>query len=215
MRLLELGVLYAFVGAGCVAALMRNGRRRGNVLDAALLLLLWPLYAPLLFRQGEARDRPPDAAFLDALERTRGTPLGALLPDANTARLLSERLAAARRRIDEIDLLLGDPAFDEDAARRRRDELQALGDTVSSSLAGTRLTSIRRLRSLRERFARELVEVGELVSQLRVQAELVRLAGTSASGTSELVTLLVARVDGLGAALDECGSPSFPDLPGG
>ncbi len=202
MRLMELGFLYLLIGVGCGGALLVRSRER--LADAVLLFLLWPLYGPfILMRPDIGTSSGSDSQFLDALHRADGTPLSALLPDETTARALAARLAAASRKVAEIDGLLRQPDFSEEAAQSRANELEKSGDTFAASMAGTRVQHIRRLRALRDRFARELLEVGELLAQLRVQAELVRLAGAPDSGSRDLITLLLARVEGLGSILDE------------
>jgi hypothetical protein len=56
---------------------------------------------------------------------------------------------------------------------------------------------------MRDRFARELDEVGELLDQLITQAELVRLAGSADASAAELVREIVSRVEGLDQMLDD------------
>ncbi|ACY12910.1 hypothetical protein [Haliangium ochraceum] len=218
MSLDALLCLYAVVGAGCVLAAhhaQRSQRLRGahatraatRAIDAALLGLLWPLYGPLLLlreRDGEGGAHVEDSAvpdtsevtFLSALRRARHTPLGAVLPDEATAQALARRLRVAAAKVREIDALLAQPAFDEEAAARRLRTLReredqrrgasaAAGGTadpapsapLSLSTAALRLQNIRRLRALRHRFASELDDVGELLIQLTTQAEVLRLAG--------------------------------------
>lgn len=243
MSLAPLAVLYAVVGAGCVAAfaIVHPGARgparapaAARITDAALLLCLWPLYGPVLL----LRDREPmgasagadtwaqtgasrldaapgtEAAFLAALRRAADTPLGAVLPDQATARALAARLRVARAKVHEIDHILTQPAFDDADAHRRLAALRARDASACAiSTATLRLQNIRRLRALRNRFANELDEVGELIIQLTTQAEVVRLAGmphhpdtgdllTDPTG-AELIRELVSRVEGLDQMLDD------------
>jgi hypothetical protein len=214
MRLLELSLLYAMVGAGAAAALLW---RRGlpALADALLTLLFWPLYGPFLLAAEAPRALGREAEFLAALKRADGTPLAALLPDQAAARALARRLRVAGAKVAEIDQLLDRPEFSEEAARRRLGEPKARGasDTALEA-AQSRAQNIARLRGLRDRFARELDEVGELLAQLTTQAEVVRLAGATDAGATELVRELIARVEGFDAMLDDGpASGDFARLP--
>lgn len=234
MTLVPLAALYAAIGAGCVAAwiaarrnLMTKLVSAGAIADGLLLGLLWPLYGPFLLMRIRADDSGglaaldeldslhptgPSAravAFLSALRRARATPLGELLPDEATAQALAGRLRVAARKVSEIDELLTQPAFDEQDAHRRLDGLRARNASdYAQSTAAIRVSNIRRLQALRHRFATELDEVSELLTQLTTQAEVLRIAGpVSASGQDAgdldddsartLVRELVSRVEGL------------------
>jgi hypothetical protein len=202
MRFTELALFYAIVGIGCgMAYVFRSGVSRWAMGDAALLVGLWPLYGPFLLLNAPATTQSKNV--LDALKQADGTPLSALLPDPKTATLLTTRLGAAESKVREIEALLRQPEFSEETAIARAKELEERGDTLAASMAQGRVQNIRRLRGLRDRFARELTEVGELLAQLRVQAELVRLSGAPESNSRDLTTLLIARVEGLGAILDD------------
>ncbi len=210
MNLASLALLYALVGLGCACVAL--ARRR--FADALLLAALWPLVGPfLLLAQAPADLVAPDqheAAFLAALRRASGTPLASLLPDAATVRALADRLRVAAAKVTEIDALLARPDFDEAAAAARHAALAARDASETAlSAAAMRLQNIRRLRALQRRFTRELEEVGELLGQLTMQAEVVRLAGAPDASTAELVRELVCRVEGLDAVLDD-----GPDPPG-
>ena len=65
------------------------------------------------------------------------------------------------------------------------------------------MQNIRRLRAIRDRYARELDEVGELLAQLTTQVEVVRLAGSADASAADLVRELLARVEGLDEMLDD------------
>lgn len=219
MSLVPLAGLYVAVGAGCVVAFWA-ARARVPVADAVLLVALWPLFGPFLLVRGrdDGEDAPASAevAFLSALRRARHTPLGTMLPDEATARALAQRLRVAAGKVAEIDALLAQPAFDEDDARRRLEALETrAASDCAVSTATLRLQNIRRLRSLRHRFATELDEVGELLVQLTTQAEVLRLAGPPVAAmhagaalagdgsVAELVRELVSRVEGLDQVLDD------------
>ena len=59
------------------------------------------------------------------------------------------------------------------------------------------------MRDLRARFVAEVEEINELLSQLVIQVEVVRFAGTSGDDTRDLLRELLARVEGLGQMLDD------------
>ncbi|MEM9488457.1 MAG: hypothetical protein AAGC55_04905 [Myxococcota bacterium] len=207
MNLLALMVLYLLVGAGCACArLAWRARPRGRVADAALLFGLWPLYGPFLLIswQGEPEVASSEVAFLVALRRAGQTPLGQVLPDEATVRGLAGRLRVAASKVSEIDALLARPEFSEQDALARRDELaRRSASECAVSTASMRVQNIRRLRALRNRFATELDEVGELLAQLSTQAEVVRLAGGLDSSSADLIRELVSRVEGLDQVLDD------------
>jgi hypothetical protein len=215
--LTSLLVLYAIIG--CVAAMLAFGQgRMGALADAALLLLFWPLYGPFYLMQNQRKDAVPsdrEAAFLAAIRRASGTPLGSLLPDWPTARALARRLRVAGRKVQELDTLLERPDFSESGAAARLSSLEtSRASATALSSAGMRLGNIRRLHSLRNRFARELDEVGELVVQLTAQAELLRIERTAEPSGNELVAELLSRVEGLDQILDDGGLADSPHKPG-
>lgn len=213
MRLTELVLVYGLVGVGCVVAVFVRSPASRTPLDGLLLFAMWPLYTPfalMSFGAGAHRASPRLAAnsragaFVAALDRARSTPLAELLPDAAAAAALSERLDNAESRVAEIDRLLDDPDFDEAAAAERRAAFEAAGDRFGASTAASRIQNIARLRRMRDHYDRELRQIEELLSQLRTQAEVVRLAGAMDDGTRDLVVDLIARLEGLDEVLD-CG----------
>jgi hypothetical protein len=107
-------------------------------------------------------------------------------------------LREAGARLAELDDVLARPDFDPAGAAARARELTARGATAAASTAELRVRTLGQLHALRERYRRELDEVGELVAQLVTQAELVRLQPAIAHASGELVRELVARVEGLG-----------------
>jgi hypothetical protein len=190
MRATELAILYVLIGSGAAVAWLVAAKGRGTrVLDAVILVPFWPLYGPfLLLGQAEAG-------------RGQSSSLANLLPDGSLVRRLTERLETAKSRIAEIDRTLAQPELDERAARIRLQELRERGDDRAAESVQARLTSIERLRRLRQRFSSELTEIDELLAQLRAQSEVVRLAGGADGDTRELVAEIVSRVDGLDAIL--------------
>lgn len=205
MSVTVLAVMYGLVGTACaVARASFRMQPTGRLSDAALLLLCWPLFGPFLLLRLHGDTAEREVAFLVALRRAENTPLGAILPDASTARQLAARLRVAAGKVDEIDAILRRPEFDEDDALARLGALRARSASeTATSTAALRVQNIRRLRSLRNRFANELDEISELLMQLSTQAEVVRLAGSADASSAELVRELLLRVEGLDAVLDD------------
>ncbi len=215
MNLIELAILYGVVGIGCAAAGYRRTSIESNygvngghrVVDAAILVAFWPLYGPFLLFSMHTQNRKRDdgeAPFLIALRQARKTALGDILPDETTATALANRLRTASDKTKEIDELLQRSEFSEQSTRLRIDALQQRGASQYAIKTATiRLQNIRRLRAIRDRFARELEEVQELLSQLTTQVEVVRLAKTSDESMGDLVRELVFRVEGLDEMIDD------------
>jgi hypothetical protein len=215
-------VVYAIIG--CVAAILAfaygNGKM-GMVSDAILLLLFWPLYGPFFLMQSQRKNMASsatsdrEAAFLLAIRRASGTPLASLLPDGRAARALARRLRVAGSKVHELDELLARPDFSEDETAARLSSLERSHASVAALSSVTmRLGNIRRLHSLRNRFARELDEVGELLAQLTAQAELLRIERAQDPSASELVMELLSRVEGLDQILDDGGPLPASATPG-
>jgi hypothetical protein len=202
-----LALVYLVAGLGCAVAVMVARRRAGMeaAADVVLLTLLWPLYGPLLL--AEPRGPVPDdreRALLRALRRVQGTPLATLLPDRGAVRSLSRSLRQAGARLEEIDAVLRRPEMSEQAALDRLAALeQPPGATERRAAALLRVQGIRRLRATRERYARRLREIDELLDQLAAQAEVVRFLGVAEAPGGDLVRELVTRVEALGQMLDD------------
>ena len=201
MRVLDLGVLYMIIGVGCVIVLWYRASERPSGLSSLLILVLWPVYAP--YELAGSGDGPrsttpgPDGAFLETMLRIEGTPLEGLLPDQATAHQIAARLRAAQQRVEDIDRTLTGEGFNRDAAVARLEELEAKGDEVSTGAARRRLQNIDQLRALRVNATQRLEQVGELLLQLKTQAEVLRLAGEVDDGTRELFEELMRRLDGM------------------
>ena len=162
---------------------------------------LWPVYAPYELA-GPSETPPsvgdgPDGAFLETMMRIEGTPLAGLLPDQTTAHQIAARLRAAQQRVQDIEDTLKGEDFDREAATVRLEELEAKGDDVSVCAARRRLQNIDQLRALHVDATQRLEQVGELLLQLKTQAEVLRLAGEVDDGTRELFEELMRRLDGM------------------
>ncbi len=174
MRLLTLGLAYGALGLGLAVLRLRRGPRAHGPIEAVLLTLFWPLYAPFCFA---GRVVEPDP--------------------------LLRRLARAEARAREIDRLLATPDFDGNAVLRRADTLEAAGQPQAAAAARRVLGNIRRLQAIRRRYAEELAVVEALQHQLRTQAQVMRLAGQPEEGLDDLVAALEARVGALEEVLAE------------
>ena len=197
MSLASLGLGYIALGAA-IALVIAGIKRRMAFGDALWIVGLWPLYAPMSFARASGAETHREAALLTALTRAKASPLAGVLPDAESVRILGGRLREAGTRLVDLDEVLARPDFDPAAATRRAAELSARGQAAAAATAQLRVRTLGQLHALRERYRRELDEVGELIAQLVAQAELVRLQPAIAPTSGELVRELVARVEGLG-----------------
>ncbi len=175
MYVAGLGVLYAVGGVVCAAVLRRSW------LDTLILLVCWPLYAPFCVRE------PTPLGFGDLME-------------AEDARRLQARIAAARARAARVDEALASPDLDAAAIRTRAASLRAAGHEAAAAVAERSLHHVERLGAVRQRCAAELAEIDELLRQLRAQALVLELSGGSAAS---LVGELLLRVDALDETLAE------------
>lgn len=179
---IEVAVLYAAVGVGCAAASLWSPPRSG--LDAAMLVVLWPLLGPLFL----ARPAPAPAAI------DHGD--------------LGSRASAARARLAELDRALARPELDLDVAVARVAELERAGSERALAAARRREQSIRRVCARRKRLADELEELAELFAQLQTQSEIFRLAGAAEVGAepvTDLIADIEARLFGVEQLLEEAG----------
>jgi len=206
-------VLYVLLGVGCLVV---GWTRTRSLAERALLFLFWPLMGPFILRPsptpgpgptgtaGHLAPGSPAAGLLAALDRVADSPLAPLLPDRPTVRRLARHLDRVNARVDELDLVLAQPSFDLGAAAARKGELVAAGASPELVAGATlRHEGVQRLRTLRERLARELEEVSELMSHLVIQVELVRFSGAEDDGSRTTLGELLGRVDGLAQMLDD------------
>lgn len=219
MSLRDLAVLYLIAGLACAVAVYRvssEGRRRA-ALSAALCVPLWPIWAPVALTagRGEGGGRVVGAAgeaaarvqgaLREGVSACAGTSFEALLSRDAASRIEAEVARAAARHA-ELDALLRQSGFDEGAAAARVAEIERGGAGGRSlATAHLHLENIRRLRAMRDRDARALEELADLVQALRTQLVLARFAGSSVEGVGGIVSEVWARVEGLGAAIDAHG----------
>ncbi len=185
------------------AALALIARWRGLApIDAALVLLAWPLYLPVLGALAERPATDEPACLADAVrealgtvrEAAAGSPFAALLGPAAEGRLLAE-IDRATARMRAIDAELGGA---------RPTAPGPLGST-----AALRAESEAHLRALAASDRAAMRELVELLGALRARIVLARHAGSSAEGPSALVGELWARIEGLGEAV-ACAEASAP-----
>lgn len=230
MSLGDLGVIYLVAGLACAVAIYRSSPERGPraIASAAVAVPIWPLWAPIALTAGRraspaprpAADGSPlaesaqriEAALREGVEACAGTPLSALLPQGAADRIAAEvRRAAARHT--ELGQLLGRDGFDLAAAERRVAELtDPAASPRALSTARLHLDNVRRLAALRERDARALAELSDLVQALRAQLVVARYAGAQPEGASGIVADLWARVEGLGVALGADEEPAQAEV---
>ena len=228
MSLRDLLILYAVLGIACAVAIYRSSTesRPRAAAAAALALPLWPLWAPIALTSSRSRPasawasgadsrscgaRSPvaeaatrvEAALREGVEACAGTSLESLLPRDAAARITAEVRRASERHA-ELTAVLGREGFDLAAAEKRVVELEkAQASARSLATARLHLENVKRLAALRDRDARALEELADLVQALRTQLTLARFAGSSVEGVGGIVSEVWARVEGLGAAIGD------------
>ncbi len=207
MTFLVLTGAYFAVGLAFVWVRVRAGDAAG---EATLWWVAWPVLLP--FAVGQPGDAPqaspvprlppdhPAAALQLAVLRAAGTPMATLLPDQATVSHLADRLHRAHIRAGELNALAADPTFCVAAVRRRVRALEAAGAHAAAKAASGRLQNLDRLHGLQRHADAELRTIEELLRQLHVQAELVRLSGRS--DDDALIADICARIEGLDEVLD-------------
>jgi len=214
MSLADLAILYAIVGVGCAAIVYRRtrGSRRRRAGSALLALPLWPLWAPLALVPDPPRRTPAtgrvariEAELERAVAAAKGSAFAILFSEDSAERIRAE-LRALALRIGELDAVLAQPGFDLAAAERRVTHLEHEGSPTAVRTAVLHRDNVARLEGLREKSARSLEELGELVGALRSQLVLARYAGSSPEGVGGIVSELWARVEGLGEVMDAHGA---------
>lgn len=225
MSLADLALLYCIAGLACAVAIYRSSTesRPRRAAAAALAVPLWPLWAPIALTAKsartpaspwatDARARSPrsvtseaatriEGALREGVEACAGTSLEELLPRDAAGRISAEVARAAARHA-ELCTVLGRQEFDLATAERRVADLEA-APNPGRALMTARLhhENVKRLAALRDRDARAIDELADLVQALRTQLVLARFAGSSIEGAGGIVSEVWARVEGLGAAM--------------
>lgn len=171
MRLEHWGALYALAGVALAVALARRGVA-ASPLDVALLSVAWPLYAPALLAPRRAARAPAVTALAAAIDAVHDPAWRPLLPTTEELALIDRALARLERRRSELDAVVE-------------------GDRDSTE----------RLATVRARTARELRDLVDALSALRVELVALRFsddAGDDARGRVEsLLTALRDAREGL------------------
>ncbi len=192
MSVTHLACVYALIGAGWAVLRVRQvGLGGGAAVDVALLIVIWPLYGPLM------GDGPTAAAPTPLL-----TGLLAALPDAAEAQRLAQTLAALDGRIAGLDALLAQPDFDPAGARARVAALTAQGHTEAARAAARRVAGLDRLLETRARCVAGRAAIDEVIGHLRTQVEVARYTGAAHSAGAALAEL-EPLVEGLDALLED------------
>ncbi len=215
MRLIDLGLVYLVVGVGCAWALRQRRAGANPVADTVLTFALWPLYVPVLLGgANEPRSAAPKrpvsptimrerSLLLDALDAARArldpARFATLLPTPAQIESLVAHLARLDARVSELDEVLAHEDFDparHESKLRERDRAEVERATAAAEGA-------RRLQAMRAKAARERDEMLGLCARLRMQVTVLRFADAAPDDDlAEVVREVMARVEGVGAALD-------------
>lgn len=227
MSLLDLGALYLLGGVVCAAGAWRRGGSHRTPTSMLTALVLWPLWAPFVLWEPRPRKRrkrrnagaerqpatkPPAkrgitaTTLLEALDEAvsvaRGTPFDAMLTESAAERIAAE-VHAACERLEELDVVLGEPEFDVDKAQARLHQLEV--EEASASTQGAarmHVNNVRRLLELRRAQLGVLHELEQALAALHSQLVVAHYAGSTGEGVGAIVSELWARVEGLGEALE-------------
>jgi hypothetical protein len=212
MNLGQFLILYLMAGCGVAGAaylspVALGGAARWFHLGAALVF--WPLYLPLLLTPTTAARPAPSAPPCDelaqtiaqvdlelegALEGLDGWAEGVLAHEQDRLRELRTLWLAQAQRIRELDRLLAQPAYAGidrappsalDPAQRAHDSQRVIRQNVQ------------RLRQVRDRTMRELLDTLSWVRELVSMIHLARFTGAPAARAEELVGQIAAAVEGL------------------
>jgi hypothetical protein len=212
-------VFYLTFGVGVAAAiLLRRPERRANrqLFRAAMAVLFWPLFIPLLLERADedssGRDTPSTRAAdslaraisqveseLDAaLGSLDGWAEGVLIDERQRLEELRAAWRSQAERVRELDRFLAQP--DATAAGSSQGPLDALGAAATERRQKSeqaRLANMRRLRALRQRMLEDLLATLAWVRELATMIHLAKFSGAPASRAEELVSQIAAAVEGL------------------
>lgn len=210
MRVLDLGAVYFALGLVLLVAVMRRARR--SPLDAALLVLLWPMYLPVLLAEGApavTRKPSPFGPIRDEHEEMRRAlasvgdeTIARLLPTPLHVDRLFEHLTSLDAKVQELTEVLAKDELDLGRATRAVREAEAEGG-VAQKHAESVLSSVRRLLSLRDRALRERDELLSLSRRLRLAVTVLRFSGGTEEDVGGIVAEIVGRVEGVREAFSE------------
>lgn len=219
MSLRDLLIIYAIIGLACSVAIFQGSPQKNtsSALSAALALPLWPIWAPIVLSTAQRNTAAlsqtaalgtaaalsrVQSALREGMDASAGTSFEALLPKSAAARIENE-VARAACRHNELCAILKREGFSESCAQERVRDLEQSGASPRAiSTARLHLENVRRLMAMRERDARALEELADLVQALRTQLVLARYAGSTVEGVGGIVSEVWARVEGLSVAMD-------------
>jgi hypothetical protein len=218
-------IFYLVIGAGVAAAVFLGEEGRspaGRGLRAAIAVVFWPLFLPILLsghgagpavprRNDEPRDELTEAiarveAELDAaFSSLDGWAEDVLALEAGRLRELRTALTAQASRIREMDRLL------------EGDESEPAGPIAAAETGGRRSQSelarranFERLRRVRRHAYDDLMGTLAWVRELVSMIHLAKFTGAPASRAGELVAQIAAAVEGVSAVTWQ-GAPSRVD----
>ena len=210
MRLLDLGAVYFALGLLLLVAMVRRARR--SPVDAVLLVVLWPLYLPVLLSEGTAfpsAQRTSSSALLterDEMRKALGSvsdpTVARLLPSPEHIDKLFDHLRSLDDKVKELDEVLARDELDLGKATRALREAESTGGP-SQKHAESVLASVRRLLALRDRAMRERDELLSLSRRLRLAVTVLRFSGGAEEDVGGIVAEIVGRVEGVREAFAE------------
>lgn len=212
-------VLYVLVGVGVAVAVYlsggaRTGGERGTM--AALAVVFWPMFVPLLLTQPAwkredrpARSAPPadamagaiaqvDAELEAALSSLDGWAEDVLAREQDRIHELRSAWSAQADRIREMDRLLALPEYTVPPEPEPVAGLERISERIRHSRQA-RLHNIERLRAIRSRAHDDLLGTLAWVRELVSMIHLAKFTGAPASRAEELVAQIAAAVEGLSA----------------
>lgn len=217
-------VFYLTFGAGVAAALLlRRAERHGGggrqLFRAAVAVLFWPLFIPLLLErsvEGAAREVSPSPGASDSLARAisqveceldaalgslDGWAEGVLVDERQRLEELRAAWRSQAERVRELDRFLAQPDATSNAIDRGPlDGLGAASNERRQKSEQGRLANMRRLRVLRGRMLEDLLATLAWVRELATMIHLAKFSGAPASRAEELVSQIAAAVEGLNEA---------------
>jgi hypothetical protein len=207
----QLLALYLAVGGGVAWMVARRTTRTRGVRFAAACAAwaLWPHRAPVALagdRPSRTHARSPLARVHAALEgataAAAGSPFEPLIGEASAERIRRDvdRVAS---RIDELTSAIARPGSDPAAAARRVEELERAGAS-GRAIAAARVhrDAALRLAEARDADLRALGDLADALEALRGQVVLAKM-GSPGERAGDIVADVWARVEGLGAAMEE------------
>lgn len=209
MRLFDLSAVYFALGLLLLVAMVRRAKR--SPVDAVLLVLLWPLYLPVLLSDGApfARSRPTTSPLLterDEMRRALASvvdpTVAGLLPSPVHIDKLFDHLGSLDEKVKELDEVLARDELDLGKATRALREAEAEGGPAQRH-AESVLASVRRLLSLRDKARRERDELLSLSRRLRLAVTVLRFSGGAEEDVGGIVAEIVGRVEGVREAFAE------------